>query len=258
MENEFAKKLEEKIKPLYYRLIERIKQYEKEGTLRYPKAFFCMQWGKLYPEMDNTGILFIGRATNGWVTDKEDIDILFGNSEERIFNRTDQMQWVEDCEGNKSGYNTQKSAFWRVIKNVSKRYYSENWSAYVAWSNICKVAPYEKGNPNNSLYYAQIDLCCSILGIEIELLSPKIIILFTGENWAEDFLCYLTDKESPQVIKCKHWGKENQYTMKVYLIDGRIYILTEHPQGKKEDLHIQAIIEAINEMNIDYPINRKH
>ena len=241
MDNEFTEKLEVKIKPLYCNLIEQTKVFS------YPKAFFCMQWGKLYPKEKNTGILFIGRATNGWITDVENIDILFGDSDKSIFNRKDQMQWVENCEGNVYRYNSRKSAFWRVIKNVSKRYYPENWSAYVAWSNICKVAPYEKGNPNNSLYYAQIEICCQILEIEIELLSPKFIILLTSESWAKDFLCYLTHEEPPQAIKYIHWGKENQYTMKVYLIYGRIYILTEHPQGKKEDLHIQAIIEAINE-----------
>lgn len=242
MENEFAKKLEERIKPLYSSLIEKTKVFS------YPKAFFCIQWGKLYPKMNNTGILFIGRATNGWITDLENIDILFGDSEYSIFNRKDQMQWVEDCEGNIHGYNTRKSAFWRVIKNISKSFYPENWSAHVAWSNICKVAPFEQGNPSDSLYYVQIELCNQILGIEIELLSPEIIVLFTGESWAKDFLYYLTHEESPQAIKCKHWGKENQFTMKAYLINGRIYIQTEHPQGRKEDLHIQTIIETINEL----------
>lgn len=241
MENKFSKRLEKRIKPLYSNLIEKTRKFQ------YPKSFFCMQWGRFYPKMENTGILFIGRATNGWITDVDDIERLFGSSTDRIFNRGDQMQWVEDCEGNTQGYNSRRSAFWRVTKNISKEFYPNNWSAHVAWSNICKVTPFEKGNPSDALYYEQIEICNKILKIEIELLSPKIIILFTAENWAKDFLCYLNNDKAPISIKDKYWGQNNQYQLKVYLINGRTYILTEHPQGKKEDLHTKAIIETINE-----------
>ena len=211
----------------------------------YSKAFFCMQWGRNFPESEHAGILFVGRATNGWITDEEDIDVLFGNTADRIFNRDDQMQWVENSEGNNNGYNSRRSAFWRVIKRVSEYYYPEDWSSYIAWSNVCKVAPFNGGNPNNELYYAQLETCLKILEIEIEQLSPRIIVFLTGENWVQDFLSYLNHENYDQAIECKSWG---EYKSTAYLIKNTIMICSEHPQGKNENLHSKAIIDIINDL----------
>ena len=92
MNAEFAKTLKRRLYPLYESLIQSVKGFS------YSKAFFCMQWGRNFPETEHAGILFVGRATNGWITDEEDIDVLFGNTADRIFNRDDQMQWVENSE----------------------------------------------------------------------------------------------------------------------------------------------------------------
>jgi hypothetical protein len=57
-------------------------------------CIFCVQWGKNFPKEERTGILFIGKAGNSWITDETDINFLFGDSEEGIFAREDQMEWV--------------------------------------------------------------------------------------------------------------------------------------------------------------------
>lgn len=59
--------------------------------------------------------MFVGRATNGWVTDCEDVDVLFGDTEDAIFNHHDEIKWVENLLGNTNGYNTRKSAFWHKV-----------------------------------------------------------------------------------------------------------------------------------------------
>lgn len=239
MNAEFAKTLRRRLYPLYESLIQSVKGFS------YSKAFFCMQWGRNFPESEHAGILFVGRATNGWITDEEDIDVLFGNTADRIFNRDDQMQWVENSEGNNNGYNSRRSAFWRVIKRVSEYYYPEDWSSYIAWSKVCKVAPFNGGNPNNELYYAQLETCLKILEIEIEQLSPRIIVFLTGENWVQDFLSYLNHENYDQAIECKSWG---EYKSTAYLIKNTIMICSEHPQGKNENLHSKAIIDIINDL----------
>ena len=226
----------DELKPLYANLMNSIKDFE------YSKASFCLQWGKNFPSEEHCGIMFVGRATNGWISDSEDVDILFGNSEEAIFNRHDQMQWVENLWGNENGYNTNNSAFWRVIKAVASHFNPEPWYSHIAWSNVCKVAPWDGGNPNDTLYYAQLKDCKKIFETEIKLLSPKVVVMLTGESWSKDFLRYLNSEHETKSICKDSW---DGYECKVYQINGTTFIRTEHPQGKKENIHIQCLINLI-------------
>ncbi len=182
------------MKPLYEKLINDVKDFD------YSKVFFCMQWGRNYPKELNTGLMFVGRATNGWISDNDSIEDLFGDGKEAIFDRRDQMQWVENLEGNTEGYNTRNSAFWRVIKGVSQKFYPKNWSSYVAWSNVCKVAPWE-GNPSDPLYYVQIGTAQEIFEAEVSTLSPRIIIMLTGQGWAYDILTHMNGGVAPRSIR---------------------------------------------------------
>ena len=222
------------LKPLYSKLISDVKDFGKS------KCFFCMQWGKNYPFDKNTGILFVGRAVNGWVTDSEDIVKLF-DSEERIFAREDQMQWVENLAGNEYGYNTNKSAFWRVVKGVAVKYYDTNWSTHIAWSNLCKASPFDGGNPSDGMFYAQLETCHKILKAEIDFLHPKVVILLTGEDWANSYLCFLNGGSTKSKVELP-W---NDSTIKIYEIEKTKYILSLHPQGKPEDSHVESICKLL-------------
>ena len=219
--------------PLYEKLL-------KDNTFENISTF-CIQWGKYFPKEEKTGILFIGKAINGWITDDTDINILFGDSEERIFAREDQMEWVHKKEGSNNRYNTKTSAFWRVIKQISQHYFPTEWYSYVAWSNLCKIAPSKGGNPNNKLYYEQLDSCRQILSKEIEILSPKAVVMLTS-GWDKDFLYYLNDNIQPKSEMTLDWYG---YQTILYKIKGILYISSPHPQGKSEDKHIEAIIKLI-------------
>lgn len=233
-----TEKLRETLMPLYKELINSVSGFN------YYKAFFCVQWGKNFPIQRNCGILFVGRATNGWVSCEEDIETLFGKSEYAIFNRNDQMQWVENLEGNTQGYNTRHSAFWRIIKNVSSHFYPTNWSSYVAWSDVCKVAPFDGGNPSDSLYKAQLEDCKKILDAEIKILSPKVVVFLTGQSWSKDFIRYLNKGQETHSVETKLWGEF--YEAKVYKIGEVICIRTEHPQAKKESPNTKCLINLIS------------
>lgn len=237
MRNEQIEKLKSELSPLYDKLI---KDVENEQPAE--KAFFCMQWGKNFPNADNDGLMFVGRATNGWKDHDYKASSFFGNSFGQLFNLPDQMQWVEDAEGS-SNYNTKSSAFWRVIKAVSSHFYPSNWSSYVAWSDVCKVAPFKGGNPLNSLYYAQIEDCEEIFKAEVKALSPKAVIFFTGYSWAKDILISLNGGNEPKPTDGKAWG--GNYKAVVYKINGINYIVTEHPQGKSEVEHTDTLIKII-------------
>lgn len=229
----------EQIMPQYVELLHNV------ASTNYKTCTFFPQWGEHFPMEEKCGILEFGRACNGWLSTSQDIDILFGNSEESIFNRRDQMKWVEDFAGNKEGYNTNKSAFWRVTKQIAQCFYPKEWYSYIAWSNVCKVAPWEGVNPNDALYYAQLQSSQKIFETEIRLLSPKVVVMFTGYNWARDFLKFFNDNQEPKSIMCKNWDK---YACNVYYIKGTYFIVTEHPQGKKEPPHVECIADIIKKI----------
>jgi len=202
---------------------------------------FCIQWGENFPSAKNEGILFIGRAVNGWDTYETDVNILFGNSDERIFARDNQMKWVSTGEGCQ-GYNSKRSAFWRVIKEITQNFYpKDDWYSYVAWSNLYKLN--QGGNPKAKLRYEQFDTCKRILKKEIEIFSPKFVVMLTS-NWERYFLTFLNDNKNPECELTKNWGFETR----LYKINGVVYIVSPHPQGKKENPHVEAIFNLINNM----------
>lgn len=221
--------------PLYKNLLDKVKNENNIYT-------FCMQWGNKFPKESKSGILFVGKATNGWVNNSTEIEELFGTTEKRIFDRGDQMKWVNKLENNVKSYNTRKSAFWRVIKNVSEiKNGDDEWFNKVAWSNLYKVGP-EKGNPSERLKKLQIEECKKILETEIKILSPKYVI-FLSSGWEHSFLNYLINKAEKDNFKKIKWC--NKYETKGFTINGINFITSVHPQGKNEKEHTKVIIEII-------------
>lgn len=238
MEDFFEPRLRAALKPLYSELMEAVRPFQNDERGLCP---FALQWGKEFPKDEHEGILFVGRATNGWVSFSDDVDVLFGEDDEAIFNRKDQMMWVHNLSGSSHGYNTRRSAFWRVIRGVSSAYYPHPELAHVAWSNVTKVAP-DGANPGNALYYAQLDACKRILAKEIEILSPRYVVFLTGHGWAIDFLKGLNGDSAPTRILKEPW---DGFFARSFEIGGRTFILSEHPQGKPEESHIAAICTII-------------
>ena len=222
--------------PLYAHMI----QVVLDAGFAYDTTKFCMQWGKDFPQGENEGILFYGRANNGWITKSDDIDELFGEGgEECIFARENQMEWM--AEDMVDGYRPSSSAFIRTIRNVASEYY-DNWQSHVAWSNLYKLAPWEGGNPSDSLCYAQLEDCKKIIQEEIKFTSPRAIVMLTGYYWAKDFLEYMNGGQEPNCIDREKWG---DYEAWAYRLGERLIIVSEHPQRKPEAVHAEAIVKLI-------------
>lgn len=229
----------ELIKTIFSKLITSIKESDK---IDYDTVKFCFQHGESYPlGSDNTGILFIGRACNGWDSYSDDVDILFGQGEGSLFKRDSIREMITNPNPN---YNPNRSAFWRVIGKLSSQVYGERWMDYIAWTNLYKIAP-EEGNPDNVLGGLQYEHCINILDCEIIWLSPRVIVFFTGDEskgWiTDDFIEVASGGIVPSFKKIK-WDKHNLMYSKV---NGRIIIVTEHPQGKAENPHIEALYRCI-------------
>ena len=155
------------------------------------------------------------------------------------------MEWVNDLSGKRNGYNTRKSAFWRLIKEVAITYYPDEWYSNIAWTNLYKIAPWNGGNPGSRLQNVQRTYCFELLRKEIELLSPKYVIMLTSD-WEQPFLNYLNDSEGEEIVALskKKWDEYETYLIEIKEVR---YIISRHPQGKNEWKHKNAIIELIDE-----------
>lgn len=209
------------------------------NKIKYPLYPFFVQVGTNYIT-SNPKMMFVGKSVNGWVTDSTNVDDLFDeNNSERIVNRHDQLSWVNDLEGPNDIYNTKKSAFWRVIKQISISIHDTNeWYNNIAWSNLYKLSP-EKGNPNSQLQNMQRNYCTDILNEEIRVLNPDIVIFLTS-FWEDFYINSIGLDQSKS--KSISW---NGYDLKHQIYKKRLFIQSMHPQGKSESGHINAILKCI-------------
>jgi hypothetical protein len=202
---------------------------------------FFMQIGKDYGSK-KPKCLFVGKATNGWVGDSNNVDELFDkNNESRIINRNDEIEWVEKQSGSKDKYNTNKSAFWRLIKNVSINLFGQDeWYKFIAWTNIYKFALYD-GNPNSYLQQIQRTVCSKIFDMEINYLKPDVIVFLTS-NWEWFYNSHLEIKRESGNFH--EWDGYKTYYQK---INGTLFIHSMHPERKKEENHKKIISKIIKE-----------
>lgn len=202
---------------------------------------FCMQWGKEFSFEKNEGILFVGKAVNGWQCNERNVNLLFDpKAKENIFNLDDQITWIE--KNNHEKYNTNKSAFLRVIKRVSCSLYGNDWVKKIAWTNLYKLAPYDGGNPSANLRKRQLEACLKIFQAEISILQPKTVIFFTS-GWERKFLTFMNG--SKDLGKPTNRVKWNKYYFDIFEIKGIRYIETYHPQGKNESEHVEKLVKYI-------------
>lgn len=216
---------------------------------------FVAQIGKNF---DNSKfkILFVGKATNGWLLNvscsatEQEIDSIYEKvafnmqCKDRLLHREDEMQWVENLEGNNKGYNTKRSQFWSVIKKVSETLEgAENWSSKIAWTNLYKFAPY-KGNPNEELKRYQKENCWRILDEEINIFKPNCVAFLTS-GWEDEYLIHRYNS-LPKCNISSFRRNNKKYDISFFLAENTLFISSKHPMGKPIQEHADTICEIIN------------
>lgn len=226
---------------LYEELISQVFNKKSDFSEQYLVLFSpCV--GKLY----ENDLMIVGRATNDWhlQLDKENVD-----SKDEILQKVrdnlnkEDTQWVIDRWGNSTldpvnntDYNSKKSAFWRVSWKLAEVLTKQPGSvAKIVYSNLYKVAP-QGDNPSEHLADIQFTICKDILYNEIELFKPKVVIFLTGWNWAAPFFKGTENLNS---------NSSNQFVDFVGLIGKSKIIVSKHPQGKPEDIHLAEILRNI-------------
>jgi hypothetical protein len=200
----------------------------------------------------NGKIMVVGRAVNGWEDSEwEHGELSDSTKKERYLSKLialDEgkcpMDWVKMSWGNTGpGYNSKKSAFWRVIHNIMNQLgYEEDWSNNFIWSNLYKIAPADGGNPSAKLIKLQKEKCVQLLREEFLLWKPKIILFLTGMNWAGNFIKDITEIEINSVTEGL---VEGTGVIRINNQIGKV-IIAKHPQGKNESEMVNEIMSALD------------
>jgi hypothetical protein len=154
------------------------------------------------------------------------------------------MLWVSRCWGATDGYNTRKSAFWRVIRATVGRLGvadigAPTWPSFIAWSNLYKISPGAGGNPSSALADAQLAKCIEILRTEIQAWAPRRVLFLTGQWWAKPFLDGLgfAPGSDPPLEPVEASGT---------IFNGARAVVGPHPQAKPEGPLVASIVGAFD------------
>lgn len=202
----------------------------------------------------NHELMVVGRALNKWGNKEDNIWWKCGEkpSSKIIkdiikFSGMDggkcSMKWItenwdSECNGT---YRMNKSAFWRVVKNILSKLKITNsdiWSSYLVWTNLYKIAPAQGGNPTEKMCKAQLGNCLSLLKNEIDFFKPKRILFLTGYDWFKDF---------EEVFSGKKTHSGNLVEWKGFL--GKIKIVVaKHPERKDETKYVQQVVKTFSSL----------
>lgn len=196
-------------------------------------------------------LLVIGRSVNGWIEDWTPGQLADPGVRATALERlrrdaepkdTCRMAWVTDLWGARTGYNTARSAFWRVQRRLAVEELGADpasWSSRLAWTNLYKVSPAAGWNPGADLQRAQRSHASALLRRELEDLAPRRVLAFTG-TWIEPFADALDlrlDRRGGLV--------EGSGT-----IAGRPCVVAKHPMAKPEDRMSSEIKDAFAGLNV--------
>ncbi len=236
---------------------------------------------KILPSLEMTGfmavcgkeysgeLMVVGRAVNGWAKQTWTSESLSFDSNIQEFvddvlrsvtaPQSCPMSWVSSAWGNSTfappsnwsyhgaqDYNSRKSAFWRVIRDVVGALKiadvdNESWPSHLLWSNLYKISPARGGNPSARQRSIQRPKSIDLLRKEVEQYKPRRVLFLTGYDWVAPFLKHISSNTSAvhdsryvhAVGTFNHTGREECS-----------FVVAVHPQGKQEAEWVQEVIEA--------------
>lgn len=249
--------------------IRNIEEFKKQAYKNRKYAVFYPSFGT--PKGDKTEFLIYGQAVKGWGSVfnssvelnkeqllREAIDYSNDYYQERNHSPLDwvNVYWGKNyyrrfvtTQAEKEfyppvSYSLFRSFFWNVIYKLICRYYGldENgldWSKKLVWSNLYKIAPAERKNPNDEECLWQEKLSIDLVKKEIEEIRPKFCIVLTNDSWWQPFRASLKT-EMLSYAKLKSGIVESIERYK----DTKI-IVTTRPFRGSSNKHVKEILELI-------------
>lgn len=218
------------------------------GLMVFGRAIY-KNWGKKSLDVDHPTPKEIGKFVDelDW-WGKHDCD---GNV-------VDEMAWVNEQWGHSGEsscgekvYNTRRSAFWRVIKEVLRKVdqksagsdeWDSQWASQLTWSNLYKISA--GGNPTGYLKKAQRQGCIDMLKAEFAEYRPSKVLFLTGKDWAKPFLDGIEhDVSTRRPTKYV----EASGSIRIPNHEVCVFVVAKHPQGKPEGCWVEEVLGAFKD-----------
>ena len=201
------------------------------------------------------GLLVIGRSVNGWIDSWTARQLREPSIRRAAVERmrsdaepTDRcrMAWVTDLAGPNDVYNTNRSAFWRVLRRIvlsdtSTGLDDARWSSRLAWTNLYKVSPGAGWNPGADLQRAQRRSAIELLLREIEEFAPRRVLALTG-GWIGPFWDGLGLKLDPRSGLVEAVGEKGDCA----------WVVAKHPMVKPEGPFVSEVLAAFAELGAPF------
>jgi hypothetical protein len=191
-------------------------------------------------------LLVIGRSVNGWVEDwtaaqlrdpdQRTAAVALLRRDAEPADR-DRMAWVTDLWGARDGYNTRRSAFWRVLSRFVPGGGADGWPGRLVWTNLYKVSPAAGWNPGADLQRAQRPAATELLRRELTAYAPRRVLALTG-SWIDPFAGGLGLTIATRGGLVEGLGER----------DGTAWVVAKHPMGKPEDRFVAEVTDAFAEL----------
>ena len=149
----------------------------------------------------------------------------------------DRMAWVGDLWGARTEYNTRRSAFWRVLSQLTPGGPADGWPGRLVWTNLYKVSRAVGWNPGADLQRAQRAGAAELLRRELAEYAPRRVLALTG-GWIDPFADSLgldVDTRPGLVEGLGTW-------------DGVPWVVAKHPMGKPGGAFVAEVRAAFAEL----------
>lgn len=191
-------------------------------------------------------LLVIGRSVNGWIEDwaagqlrdpvVRSVAVETMRRDAEPTDR-DRMAWVTDLWGASTGYNTRRSAFWRVLRRLVAGVDGDGWPGRLVWTNLYKVSPAAAWNPGADLQRAQRIAATGLLRRELDEYAPSRVLALTGA-WIDPFLDDLGAALDRREGLVERIGDR----------DGTAWVVAKHPMRKPEDRFVAEVSSAFADL----------
>ena len=215
-------------------------------------SHFVSMKGPLFDSSD-VRLLVVGRATNGWSSLPCETPQEFGDEANWKFNEVG-FQWIVNPEDDfyalhnkpdkeEKTYYLKSSSFWRVAYRIWCGLSDSNGEGFIkriAWTNLYKLAPKDKGNPTNKMCKQQFEACKEILAAEIQAYKPTHILIMTAYDWYHDFSALFEDSQR------RDSNIFVEATAKIE-VEGKLVpvVITCRPEGRKEEAFTKEALKFL-------------
>lgn len=194
-------------------------------------------------------MLYIGRAVNGWEFDWHE-DTLEGLANQ-VFSHGFDVDSISTNPIQPDGYNFNRSPFWQLCyKLLELNGEASEWSSRVAWSNLFKVAPYSRYNPDDKDIVRQIKPCIELIKKEIEMLKPTHVVFVTDTWWMEP--ADYTDASFAKELGITLVSDSTNTIVGQGTYNGTKMVVTKRPETAKTSRadHAQQIIDTFSSLSL--------